>query len=134
MVFFVEKGDNAIAAADDLARVFVRTVKSTYPQWVPQLLGMSSLMPPPPPSPSCLSRVSSEGSKHKFPHVFANHWRTDGPGMSQKAQGRAEPEVFRAGVPCPGTFTFDMIKHITRQTIHLVGGMVVAHGLPVRDF
>lgn len=45
--------------------------------------------------------------------------------------GRAGPEVFRAGVPHPGTFTFDMIKNITRQTIHLVGGMVVAYRLPI---
>lgn len=67
----VENGDSAIAAAADLGRVFVRTVKGAYPQWVPRLLGMSSLaarlhcLQAPAASQGCQARAANTNS-HMF--------------------------------------------------------------------
>lgn len=48
-----------------------------------------------------------------------------------ESSGRAA-EVFREGVPCPGTFTSETtFKHQAGQTIRLVGRVNVAHGPPV---
>lgn len=129
----VENGDSTIAAAADLGRVFVRTVKGAYPQWVPRLLGMSSLKPPPSTAskPQLPLKGVKRGQQTHIPTCFCCSLEDRRARNEPEGPGRAGPEVFRAGVPHPGTFTFDMIKNITRQTIHLVGGMVVAYRLPI---